>query len=230
MPSPAVDADGREVILVRIQDNLYAWFDATVENGETFDYKTKKFGNGNQLVADEEDFPTFALHGIHSDKELANTKIITGQSVSQITVDGRPGRSSGAGFMTADETILSVLWNDNKTVQELDLTHPDLAMDSLISTTQFIPEKLVNLYKQSGTLEETRWRIVFVLGHRIRPESIPLLVEALKDPEWLIYNEAAVGLSRIASEKVIPRMKELLDDPGSQVRSNALWVIGNLKD
>lgn len=126
MPSPAVDADGREVILVKIQDNLYAWFDATVENGDRFDYKTKKFGKGNQLLANEEDFPTFALHGIHSDKELANTKIITGRSVSQITVDGRPRRSSGAGFMTADETILSVLLNDNKTVQKLGVTHPDL--------------------------------------------------------------------------------------------------------
>ena len=127
LPSPAVDVDGREVILVRIQDNLYTWFDATVENGDTFDYKTKKLGKGNQLLADEEDFPTFALNGIHSDKELTNTKIITGRSVSQITVDGRPGRSSGAGFMTADETILSVLRNDNKTVQKLGLTHPDLA-------------------------------------------------------------------------------------------------------
>lgn len=127
LPSPAQNASGREVVLVRLQDSLYTWFDATVENGDTFDYKTKKFGKGNQLLADENDFPTFALSGIHSDKELASTKIITGRSVSQITVDGRPGGSSGAGFMTADETILSVLWNDNKTVRKLGLTHPDLA-------------------------------------------------------------------------------------------------------
>ena len=127
LPSPAQNTSGREVVLVRLQDSLYTWFDATVENGDTFDYKTKKYGKGNQLLADEEDFPTFALSGIHSDKELASTKIITGRSVSQITVDGRPGGSSGAGFMTADETILSVLWNDNKTVRKLGLTHPDLA-------------------------------------------------------------------------------------------------------
>ncbi|MCH7658679.1 MAG: hypothetical protein IIB05_10230 [Bacteroidetes bacterium] len=42
LPSPAVDANGREVVLLRIQDNLYTWFDATVENGDRFDYKTKK--------------------------------------------------------------------------------------------------------------------------------------------------------------------------------------------
>lgn len=101
----------------------------------------------------------------------------------------------------------------------------NLAMDSLISTTHFIPEKLVDLYKQPGTPEEVCWRIVFVLGHREVPESLPLLVEALRDPDWLVYNEAAVGLSRLPSEKVIPRMKELLKDPGYQVRSNAQWVI-----
>ncbi len=101
----------------------------------------------------------------------------------------------------------------------------NLAMDSLISTTQFIPEKLVNLYKQSGILEETRWRIVFVLGHRNVPESLPLLIEALRDPGWLVYNEAAVGLSRMPSEMVNPVMKELLKDPGSRIRSNAKWVI-----
>ena len=106
----------------------------------------------------------------------------------------------------------------------------NLAMDSLITTKHFLPEKLVDLYKQSGTVEETRWRIVFVLGHREVPESLPLLVEALRDPGWLVYNEAAVGLSRLPSEKVNPRMKELLKDPGYQVRSNAQWVIKKLKD
>ncbi|MBE9509639.1 MAG: HEAT repeat domain-containing protein, partial [Bacteroidetes bacterium] len=111
-------------------------------------------------------------------------------------------------------------------VQTDDWKTANLAMDSLISTTHFIPEKLVNLYKQSGTLEETRWRIVFVLGHREVPESFPLLVEALRDPGWLVYNEAAVGLSRMPSEKVNPMMKKLLKDPESQVRRNAQWVIG----
>ncbi len=102
----------------------------------------------------------------------------------------------------------------------------NLAMDSLISTTLFIHEKLVNLYKQPGTPEEVRWRIVFVLGHRKVPESLPLLIEALRDPDWLVYNEAAVGLSRLPSEKVNPMMKKLLKDSSSYVRSNARWVIG----
>ncbi len=127
LPSPAMTDNGREVVLAKLQDSVYAWFDATVENGDTFDYKKNLYGKGNQLLADEADFPTLARKGIHSDWELANTKTITGRSISHITVDGRPGRSSGAGFMAANETILSVIWQDNQTVKKMGLTHPDMA-------------------------------------------------------------------------------------------------------
>ncbi len=127
LPSPAMTDDGREVVLAKLQDSVYTWFDATVENGDSFDYKKGLYGKGNQLLAAEADFPTLAKRGIHSDWELASTKTITGRSVSQITVDGRPGRSSGAGFMAANETILSVIWQDNQTVKKMGLTHPDLA-------------------------------------------------------------------------------------------------------
>jgi len=53
LPSPAMDNSGREVVLVRLQDSLYTWFDATVENGDTFNYKRNLLGKGNQLLADE---------------------------------------------------------------------------------------------------------------------------------------------------------------------------------
>ena len=68
----------------------------------------------------------------------------------------------------------------------------NLAMDSLISTTHFIPGKLVDLYKQPGTSEETRWRIVFVMGHREVPESLPLLVEALFPCKTLLSIETTI--------------------------------------
>lgn len=115
-------------------------------------------------------------------------------------------------------------------IQTEDWMTANLAMDSLVSTTHFIPEKLVDLYKQPQTSEETRWRIVFIMGHREVPESLPLLTEALRDPGWLIYNEAAVVLSRMAPENVNPIMKELLKDPDSRIRSNAQWVIKKLKE
>ncbi len=105
----------------------------------------------------------------------------------------------------------------------------NLAMDSLVSIRHLIPGELVDLYKQPGTPEEIRWRIVYVLGHRELPESLPLLVAALHDPSWLVYNEAAVGLSRMQPEKVISKMKELLNDSNPQVVKNAEWVIGKIR-
>ena len=40
---------------------------------------------------------------------------------------GRPGRSSGAGFMSDDEDIISVLKGDNRLVEQLGLRHPQTA-------------------------------------------------------------------------------------------------------
>jgi len=258
LPSPAVDADGREVILVKIKDNLYTWFDATVENGDTFDYKTKKYGKGNQLLADKEDFPAFALHGILKGHDLSGAskelwKVFNEKSdeffrlnvadilrTSDTTLAYLAYREiypAVEGYVKQQALLNIVRLRPGEStswfldgLQTGDWQTANLAMDSLISTTHFYPGELVDLYKQSGTPEETRWRIVFIMGHRDVPESLPLLVEALRDPGWLVYNEAAVGLSRLPSEKVNPRMKELLADPDFQVRSNARLVIKKLKD
>lgn len=127
IPSPATSVSGREWVLVRSQDSVYLWFDATVENGSTLNYKESLRGKGFQLRVNQSDFPHLANTGLHSEEELNNTKSITGKTVSRITVDGRPGASSGAGFMAENETILSVLMADNILVKKLGLTHPDLA-------------------------------------------------------------------------------------------------------
>jgi dipeptidyl aminopeptidase/acylaminoacyl peptidase len=126
-PSPAVTWDGRELVLVRLRDGRFSWIDATAENGDTLDYRSGKQGKGNQVMSDQSDFPGLAATGLHAEEELENTKAITGKSVSKITVDGRPGASSGAGFMAANETILSVLLGDNRMLEKLNLKHPDLA-------------------------------------------------------------------------------------------------------
>lgn len=127
LPSPALSEKNRELVLVKVNSSRYSWVDATVENGTPFDYKRQLYGKGNQLLADAEDFPDLASKGIHSEKNLRNTKTITGRSVSQITIDGRPWGSSGVGFMAEDETIMSVIHQDNETVKRLNLTHPDIA-------------------------------------------------------------------------------------------------------
>ena len=127
LSSPSITLTNREAALLKTTGNHFFWMDATVENGEPFDYKKRLYGKGNQFLADAEDFPHFARTGIHSEDELRNTKIITGRSVSQITVDGRPWGSSGVGFMADDETIMSVIYADNRTVKKLGLTHADIA-------------------------------------------------------------------------------------------------------
>jgi len=78
-------------------------------------------------------------------------------------------------------------------------------------------------------VEEVRWRIVCIMGNRELPESLPLLVNALRDPSWLVYNEAAVGLSRMPADQVQQAMKELLNDSNPLVVKNARWVIGRVK-
>ena len=45
----------------------------------------------------------------------------------EMTELGRPGRSSGAGFMAQDEDVLSVLRGDNHLVSQLGLTHTKMA-------------------------------------------------------------------------------------------------------
>ena len=127
LPSPGMTKDRRELVVAQLNDGTFAWLDGTVENGDPRDYKTGLRGKGNQLLADADDFPTFARRGLHANRELRKCLSVTGRSITQITLDGRPGRSSGAGFMAEDETILSVLWADNKAVKKMGLTHPDLA-------------------------------------------------------------------------------------------------------
>jgi len=127
IPSPVMSETNRELVLLEIDNGRYTWFDATVENGAPFDYKRNLYGKGNQLLADEEDFPGLARKGIHAEVDLRNTKIITRRSVSQITIDGRPWGSSGVGFMAKDETIMSVIFADNQSVKKLSLTHLDIS-------------------------------------------------------------------------------------------------------
>lgn len=126
-PSPGLSWDYRELVQVRLADDRFAWVDATVENGDTMNYRAGLYGKGGQVMTDGVDFPSLSLRGLHSGTGLLDTRTITGISVSRITVDGRPGAASEAGFMAADETIISVLMGDNRMVSKLGLRHPDLA-------------------------------------------------------------------------------------------------------
>lgn len=130
IPSPYTTEEGMEIVVAFTEDKKYTLIPVTVENGEPMDYKQRqwdKLGKGRQLDVDAKDFPALARTGLHSEIELDQTKTITGKSIGEITYIGRPERSSGQGFMSHDEDIISVLKGDNRLVKILGLTHPQMA-------------------------------------------------------------------------------------------------------
>ncbi|MBN1154253.1 hypothetical protein JXB12_04960 [candidate division KSB1 bacterium] len=130
IPSPYSTADGVELVDALLKDSSHALIPVTVEHGKPLIYSYRVqdlFGKDNQLHIDSGDFPTLARTGLHSEKELNAKEMITGYPVSLITYIGRPGRFSYAGFMAEDEDIITVLKSDNRFVQNLGLTHPQLA-------------------------------------------------------------------------------------------------------
>ncbi len=200
MPSPVISRDGREIIMAQLQNAMYCWFDATVENADTLNYKEKWDGKGMQLLSDNNDFPNLTRTGLHSERELRNTWTITGKSVSQITVDGRPGRSSGAGFMAADETIMSVIWADNKTVKKLGLTHPDLA------------RPLFHLWN-IGRLLEKQGSVYQLKGLVYNMHELNAILPENRGWQESIFNDEILGSYHIeVSRNLLPEEEEFLKD------------------
>jgi len=128
LPSPFTAEDGTEIIIAHTKDNTFTLIPVTVEKGEALGYREGEWDKIRILEVDAEDFPTLARTGLHSEIELDYTRRITGRSVAEITDSGRPGGSSGEGFMSQKEDIISVLKGDNRLVKKLGLTHPQLAI------------------------------------------------------------------------------------------------------
>ena len=128
IPSPLTIEDGTEIVTCFSLDGRYFLTPVTMENGEPLDYENGQwYGKGRQLDVDSTDFPTLARTGVHSEKELNQTKTITGKSISEITQRGRPEAYSTAGFMSHDEDIISVLRGDNRLASQLGATHLQIA-------------------------------------------------------------------------------------------------------
>lgn len=114
LPSPYRNGEGVELITAITAEGAIAIVPVTANK----DY---------QRIVDGEDFPTLARTGLHSSVELAQTRLITGRSVAEITELARPGRLSDAGFLNENEDIVSVLTADDEQVRRLGLTHPAMA-------------------------------------------------------------------------------------------------------
>ncbi len=127
LPSPYTTKDGTEIVVAHTKDNKFTLIPVTVKKGESLGYRERDWDKIRILEVDAEAFPTLARTGLHSEIELDHTKRITGRSIAEITDSGRPGGSSGAGFMSQEEDIISVLKGDNWLVKKLGLIHPQMA-------------------------------------------------------------------------------------------------------
>ncbi len=115
IPSPLTAADGTELVLTLLQNGKYGIVPATLKAAD------------GQCRADGQDFPTLERTGLHSQVEIERARVITGRSAGEITDLARPGALSVEGFIGADEDIIDVLKDDNRTVSALGLTHAELA-------------------------------------------------------------------------------------------------------
>ncbi|UCF05910.1 MAG: hypothetical protein JSV33_02410 [bacterium] len=128
IPSPLTTENGMEIVTCITHDDRYALVPVTIENGEPLDYKNNHWwGKGRQLEVDTLDFPTLAKTGLHSENELDQIVSITGKPITEITRIGRPDAYSRQGFIGHDEDIVSVLKGDNRLVDQLGSTHPQIA-------------------------------------------------------------------------------------------------------
>ena len=118
LPSPFQNAAGEEFVIAKTRDAKYAVIRVSLSNDR---------GICRQLVVDARDFPKLAKTGLHDAAALKKTSQITGWSVDTITLLGMPRNLSYDGFLAEDEHIISVLSGDNKIVEKLGLTHPQMA-------------------------------------------------------------------------------------------------------
>lgn len=118
LPSPFTTKNKEEYVVAVTSENQYAIIELSLSNEGRM---------CQQLIVDTADFPELAKTGLHSEERLRTIKTITGRTLDKITELGRPGGLSQAGFMAADENILSVISGDNRIVRKLGLTHPQLS-------------------------------------------------------------------------------------------------------
>jgi hypothetical protein len=118
LPSPFVGTDNEEYVIAFTKKKEYAIIGVTLRNNRSM---------GPQLIIDTLDFPMLVSSGLHDEQQLLSIASITGRSVDEITQLARPVNLSYSGFMADDEAIITVLTGDNRLVEKMGLTHPEMA-------------------------------------------------------------------------------------------------------
>jgi len=117
LASPFLASSGEEYVVAVTKNGKFAIVQVSLSNARAI---------CQQLIVDDLDFPELASTGLHSMERLGDTWNITGRSLEEITLLGRPNGLSKEGFLAEDEDVLAVIWNDNITVGQMGLSHPQL--------------------------------------------------------------------------------------------------------
>jgi hypothetical protein len=60
-------------------------------------------------------------------------------------------------------------------------------------------------------------------------ESVPKIVELLKDSAYIVRTDAASALGKLGARETAPAIVKLLRDPSADVRNGAAWALRNLR-
>lgn len=75
---------------------------------------------------------------------------------------------------------------------------------------------------------EVRAAAAWSLGEIAEPASLPDLLAATQDPEWLVRRNAIAALAKIGHSGAEPRLIACLSDPAPQVRAEAANALAEL--
>ena len=77
--------------------------------------------------------------------------------------------------------------------------------------------------------ENARYDAAEALGNIAEPSSVPYLLAALKDPDWMIRSRAAEDLRRFPNQAdvIVPALINCLDDPDYAFRENVADGLGS---
>jgi len=103
------------------------------------------------------------------------------------------------------------------------------AVEALLEIGEPVYEHLIKILSDIESSCIARWETVRILGIINSEKFTEPLIEALRDEEWMVRNEAAVALSRINSDKAAELLIVLLKDKNSYVREEAAWILGEIK-
>jgi len=149
IPSPVFFSNSTEYIVGLTKNQEFAVIPVTLVNNRNKDKEW--WEKGRQLDVNSADFPTLARTGLHSEIELDFTKSITGKSISEINYLARPDMSSGVGFISGEEDIISVLRGDNRLIHNMGLIQPDV-IRPLFHIWNMIVAEMTNDYWMSEVL------------------------------------------------------------------------------